>query len=506
MANQDRPFTIAISGCSSAGKSTLAFLLAEIFADPSTTSSEVQIIHGDAFFMPKHLCPLITYTSAPTDTTFCQATLTNDHIGEYAISWDGTRANNAFMTYTPSTTKNVSSYAGSITSESPEYEQNNHPEVHDRVPSNDSVATTFSIASRLHEGGRTKVFTISGPDTDCDEAVNFVRMFDALKHTSKHNEIDDVTKCLGTMNIEHETKSDTDSEAGGALLASPISEHSEEGGVPLFSRKQEVEDLAPPFPHLTIDIPALQAHHAELISSLRIKIQESLVQTSKEINHPCTLQLPRMQIIESFRLFSDPSTITPGDSQSDTMHLLEIMHTFLHKLQVVSLKLAEAGDVDDELEQERAAIEHDIQIINTVCKRGMSDFFSTKLWLSTSEVAAKSRRFDRPAYIDTKDGGLREPGQMWKTEGYFDQIAWKNHVDAHAWLIGEDGGEETGELGTVKEGIHVRAQDLGVEDTVRWAVGAVLEEMTKNLRIGEKIEEKVSCGSCEGCDAKGGEW
>jgi adenylylsulfate kinase-like enzyme len=36
MANQNRrPFTIAISGCSSAGKSTLAFLLAEIFSGKS---------------------------------------------------------------------------------------------------------------------------------------------------------------------------------------------------------------------------------------------------------------------------------------------------------------------------------------------------------------------------------------------------------------------------------------------------------------------------------------
>jgi hypothetical protein len=36
MTNQNRrPFTIAISGCSSAGKSTLAFLLAEIFLGKS---------------------------------------------------------------------------------------------------------------------------------------------------------------------------------------------------------------------------------------------------------------------------------------------------------------------------------------------------------------------------------------------------------------------------------------------------------------------------------------
>jgi adenylylsulfate kinase-like enzyme len=39
MAAQQHPFTIAISGCSSAGKSMLAFLLAEIFSDTEASSS-----------------------------------------------------------------------------------------------------------------------------------------------------------------------------------------------------------------------------------------------------------------------------------------------------------------------------------------------------------------------------------------------------------------------------------------------------------------------------------
>jgi uridine kinase len=39
MAAQQHPFTIAISGCSSAGKSMLSLLLAEIFSGTEASSS-----------------------------------------------------------------------------------------------------------------------------------------------------------------------------------------------------------------------------------------------------------------------------------------------------------------------------------------------------------------------------------------------------------------------------------------------------------------------------------
>ena len=56
-------------------------------------------------------------------------------------------------------------------------------------------------------------------------------------------------------------------------------------------------------------------------------------------------------------------------------------------------------------------------------------------------------------------------------------------------FVGENEGD--GELGRYKEGVHIRAEDLGVEGTVRWAVGAILEEMGK---LG-KGEQKVPNGS-----------
>ncbi|PMD46787.1 hypothetical protein L207DRAFT_577632 [Hyaloscypha variabilis F] len=493
MANQSRrPFTIAISGCSSAGKSALAFLLAEIFAEPDTTN-KVPIIHGDSFFMPKHLCPLVTYSSAPNDTAFCQMTIEDVRIGEYVISWDGTRANNAFMQYTPPTTNNIPSYAGSIASfESPELDENNRPEVHDRVPSQEPVATTFSVSSTLHEGGRRKVFTVSGPDTDCDEAVNFVRMFEALKSISKDNEIEDVAENLGTMNLEHDTEYGTDSEDGGVPLSSSISEYSEDGGVPLFPKQPEIEDLAPPFPFLSIDIAALHAQHAELISSMRAKIQEFLAEISKEIKHADYRVLPAIL---------QPPHYHPSDNGLDTTPLLTDLQTHLRTLTSISHQLAQSSDISSPLEAQRTLTESKIQSLNLTCKRAMSSLFSAKLWLSTSAAAAKERRFSRQVYMDVKEGGMREPGQMWKTEGYWEQVAWRNYVKEHEWLVGKDG---EGEMGGVREGVYVRAQDLGVEDTVRWAVGSVLEELRKFWGVGG--EEKGGCGECVGCDGKGCEF
>jgi hypothetical protein len=436
-----------------------------------TENTDVPIIHGDEFFMPKHLCPLITYTSTPSDTAFCQASIINDQIGEYMISWNGTRGNDPATPYAPP--GNLPLGAEITTPYSSSNCENNGVSV--RVPSNLSIDTTFSIASTLHEGGRTKVFTISGPDTDCDEAVNFVRMFEALANASE-SEISVVTKAMGAMTFD--SKSDTESEAGGVSLSSPTSEQSSEGGAELFQKQRDIEDLAPPHSHINMDIPALKLKYAGLIKQMRAKVREFLEQST-------SAKLPKIQIIEAFLLFSDPSII--WTSYANTSHiprLLAVFHSFLLQVEDTSAKLAQKGHIGEYLENvERTHIEQHIQNINSFCKRGMMEQFSCKLWLTTSEKAAKERRFSRPAYIDTKDGGLREPGQMWKTEGYFGQVAWKNHVEKHEWLVGENEGD--GELGRYKDGVHIRAEDLGVEGTVRWAVGAILEEMGK-LAKGEQ--------------------
>lgn len=413
------------------------------------------------------------------------------------ISWNGTRGNDPATPSAPP--GNLPLGAEITTPHSSSNSENNG--VNDRVPSNLSIDTTFSIASTLHEGGRTKVFTISGPDTDCDEAVNFVRMFEALANASK-SEIPVVSKAMGTMTFE--SKSDTESEAGGVALSSPTSEQSSEGGAELFQKQRDIEDLAPPHPHINMDIPALKLKYADLIKQMRDNVREFLGQSSSSCPID-SVKLPKIQIIEAFLLFSDPSTIL--SSYANTSHisrLLRVFHSFLRQLEDNSAKLAQNGHIGSYFENERRHIEQHIQNINSFCKRGMMEHFSCKLWLTTSEKAAKERRFSRPAYIDTKDGGLREPGQMWKTEGYFDQVAWKHHLGKHEWLVGENEGD--GELGRYEEGIHIRAEDLGVEGTVRWAVGAILEEMGKLAKNKQKVPDGSTCRSCEYFGGKRGDW
>ena len=416
------------------------------------------------------------------------------------ISWNGTRGNDPATPYEPP--GNLPLGAETVDAHSSSNCESNGISI--RVPSNLSVDTTFSIASTLHEGGRNKVFTISGPDTDCDEAVNFARMFEALANASK-SEISIVSKAMGTMTFE--SKSDTESEAGGVALSSTTSEQSSEGGAELFQKQRHIEDLAPPHSHINMDITALKLKYADLIKQMRAKVGEFLGQ-SRSPSSPChtdSVNLPKIQIIEAFLLFSVPSTILSSDSDTSRIsRLLTVFHTFLLKLEDNSAKLAQKGHIGEDYENERTQIEQHIQAINSICKRGMMDHFSCKLWLTTSEKAANERRFTRPAYIDIKDGGLREPGQMWKTEGYFEQVAWKRHLEKHEWLVGENEGD--GELGRYKDGIHIRAEDLGVEGTVRWAVGAVLEEMGKLMKREQKVPNGPTCGSCEDCQGKCGDW
>jgi len=118
-----------------------------------------------------------------------------------------------------------------------------------------------------------------------------------------------------------------------------------------------------------------------------------------------------------------------------------------------------------------------VETINACCKKGMMEVFDVKLWLGTSRDVARRRRFGRGVYCDD---GERIPGQMWKTEGYFDGVAWGNYERLNGWLLE---GSENAKLGVVR-GVHVRGEDWGVEETVGWAVERVLEEMGKVVDVG----------------------
>jgi hypothetical protein len=70
------------------------------------------------------------------------------------------------------------------------------------------------------------------------------------------------------------------------------------------------------------------------------------------------------------------------------------------------------------------------------------EFFDVKLFLLTFKDVAKARRFSRTPYMDFPYGGRTE-GQYWKTEGYFDGVAWPNYERSHSWLL-TDGKDKEG--------------------------------------------------------------
>ncbi|RAL62991.1 hypothetical protein DID88_004078 [Monilinia fructigena] len=94
-------------------------------------------------------------------------------------------------------------------------------------------------------------------------------------------------------------------------------------------------------------------------------------------------------------------------------------------------------------------------------KEALMEEFDVKLFLPTSKEVAKHRRLSRFPYVDFPAGG-RHPGQMWKSEGYFDDVVWKGYEDSFDWLL--KGGEKEN-----VNGVFVRPTfDDTVENTVEY--------------------------------------
>jgi hypothetical protein len=118
----------------------------------------------------------------------------------------------------------------------------------------------------------------------------------------------------------------------------------------------------------------------------------------------------------------------------------------------------------------------------------LHDVLTIPIFLPTSKHAAKTRRFARKPYIDPPQGD-RVPGQMWMSEGYFKDVVWKGYTDEFGWLLekldgkGRVKGFQEGERGTARvHGVWVRnGDDVGVEETVRWAVEVLLGEVREPM-------------------------
>jgi hypothetical protein len=69
------------------------------------------------------------------------------------------------------------------------------------------------------------------------------------------------------------------------------------------------------------------------------------------------------------------------------------------------------------------------------------------------------------------------PGQCWKTEGYFEEIAWKNWESSIEGVLGGDGRK----IYVLEEEQSDGERD-DVEETVRWALGIILEEVKQMMK------------------------
>ncbi|PQE15260.1 hypothetical protein CJF32_00007898 [Rutstroemia sp. NJR-2017a WRK4] len=101
-----------------------------------------------------------------------------------------------------------------------------------------------------------------------------------------------------------------------------------------------------------------------------------------------------------------------------------------------------------------------------IAKQALMNTFDIKLFLPTSKEVAKQRRLARPPYVD-EPIRRRKLGQMWKTEGYFDEVVWRGYEKDFDWLLTKAEQIEV-------DGVFVRAVDASVNDTVHWAVEVIL--------------------------------
>lgn len=474
---------VAISGCSSSGKTTLAVLLAEMFSvnekpkfanpqimlnnstacliatslnkesqdlnqdkkQPRQERSTVEeggtiIIHQDAYFLDKSSCPLVTFTSTPADVGFIEQTLVNDTIGTYILSWVGSRIK------------------GNI----------NH--------SNNASDSTNAYA----DGWKPvpPVWRITGPDTDCWPALDIPSLILTIKDVGETGSLSE-----SALRRDQETAL----KFPGLLISA-----SERDSILLehynliIQMKNVVKDWI--------------KHHA--ITNAEPHFEGLNIKRAIETNVGKEYLCPSLCFIEGFLLFPNPASLSNGPS-SDS-------NKTSHSSRIPENKLGDEQGTPDE----RTAFRHHesqqavFQTLNAEAREKLMGKFDVKLFLSTSKEKAQERRLVRDCYIDAP-AGKRIPGQLWKTDGYFEEVVWENYVKENGWLF-EDGAaqgkdSETGVSSSLasdgavvdgcsgvkmciasdkaKEmGVHVRpGLDAGISDTIHWAVGVILEELGKKV-------------------------
>ncbi|KAL2065221.1 hypothetical protein VTL71DRAFT_2890 [Oculimacula yallundae] len=415
--SSQKAFIIAISGCSSAGKSRLAKLLSEVF-------NQATIIAQDDFFQPKYLQPLVTFSSCASDARFVKESIKNDELGMYAIASDGTR---------PSV----------LPDGLPNCEEGSH---HTRRTSSIDSKSSGSDISRVVEGGKNPLYTITGPLPDCEQATDYTGLVEVLHDLKDTGEV-----------IEYDKRFPCDEDM--SEFAGLIEEM--KGTVHDWAKQQSILNAEARFGGCLVQGPIEN-------DGMGSGGTETETGTQNGKGSLC----PRVVIVEGFLVLApatEPASVKTSFNISNNKGMIEV---YTMRLEALSAELTAKGDIDTALETERDAIEEEIWTINLAAKMHMEGLFDVKLFLDTSKEEAKRRRIERPIYTDAPKGG-RLPGQMWKSEGYFEEAVWKGYVESYGWLL-EKGGE--GE----KDGVVVMpVQNAGAEECLERAVEVILAEMGK---------------------------
>ncbi|KAF7906871.1 hypothetical protein EAF00_001149 [Botryotinia globosa] len=377
-----KTITIAISGCSSSGKTTLALLLSEIFSSYTTTKHSTgkesphtskennlgdakathpftTIIHQDAFFIPKADCPLVQFNSGPKDEHFIKESLAQKN-------------------------------------ENPVY-----------------------FYARTGTNGKETV-QITGPNTDCMEAVNFGNLLQIVQAAQASNAESEL--CV-------QYKDDAD-------------------------KKGLIEQ------------------YSGVIESMRRRVGEHLAlgTGSRMRNDIVTGNNYGWVFVEGFLLFSKALA---SDDRSSWLDALS---------EVEDRCAGRSENVRQKFKREAALKESKVMRVKeekVTAKAALMQEFDIKLFLPTSKEVAKERRLSRFPYIDFPAGG-RFPGQMWKSEGYFEEVVWKGYEDSFDWLLRETGKENV-------DGVFVRTTvDDTVENTVYWAVDIILQFLNAGSEVVSK--------------------
>lgn len=389
-----RVLTVAISGCTSSGKTTLALLLSEIFSSFSNTNEVADsnsqnglkkdplddtevvapfttpfttTIHQDAFFIPKRNCPFVEFNSTNNDKDFMERSVSQkDEVSVYSYSSAGTKGKG--------------------------------------------------------------IVRIAGPNTDCMEAVDFGNLLRRVQAAQREK-----------VETEKHTQFKEDAD-----------------------RKILVEQ------------------YFGLIASMRRKVKEHLALTTlsngsgNEINE--AENITGWVFVEGFLLFS---RTTPSEGRS-------LISNNCSKDEKRYAAVSE--DLQPKTKEEFTQMEKGMTRTNEEkiqSKEALMQEFDIKLFLPTSKEVSKNRRMTRFPYVDFPAGG-RHPGQMWKSEGYFEEVVWKGYEDSFSWLL-----KDTDKRNV--NGVFVRTTvDDTVENTVDWAVDVILEFLKTNGKNQEGIIEQLS--------------